>query len=541
MFVAVFISDSDFIGTINWEWLLDASQILGLILIIYLFLIYVPLLAYGEKVVGPIEDRLLFWRNVLLTAGLLARAISSRLRTVRQLYLPMAIVIGIFTGSTWIANRAQEISKAPETAWYDLAWSIPFSLIALQAIFWSDSPEQQSAPLQLPRISRAVLAYLPSLILPVLLLIKYRELVREQVFLVLYGLIFSILLFNARLMLTQRRQRLTMDALRTTEHQYHSLFERNMAGVFRSTIDGKLVECNPAFAKMFGYSRQELSGVSMHELYFGGIQERSKWIHTVRSASHSAPCEFCLRRKDGTPVWVMLSANLEKDAEGTELLEGTLVDVTERRALENQLRQAQKMEAIGRLAGGVAHDFNNLLTIICGYSTLQLERTNPSDPVHNAAQQIKSAGDRATALTGQLLAFSRQQVLQLRTLNLNDTVRNANKILCRLIGVDIEISTLLDPELGTVKADPGQMDQVLLNLAVNSRDAMPNGGKLTIQTKNVELDDSYARSHKYVRSGRYIPHLRTVFYYERARQRYRPRFVHGIRDRQTKWWFDRST
>jgi len=504
MFVAVFISDTDFIGAINWEWLLDASQILGLILIIYLFLIYVPLLAYGEKVVSPIEDRLLLWRNILLTAGLLARGISSRSRPVRRLYLPMAMIIGIFTVSTWIANRAQDISQAPETAWYDLAWSIPFCLIALQAIFWSDPPEQVSAPLQLPRISRAVLVYLPSLILPVLALVKYRELLRGQLFLVLYGLIFSILLFNARLMLTQRRQRLTMDALRATEHQYQSLFERNMAGVFRNTLDGKLLDCNPAFAKIFGYSRQELSGIPMHELYFGGIQERNKWIVTLRTEIEPAPREFCLRRKDGTPVWVVLSANLEKDAEGTEFIEGTLVDVTERRALENQLRQAQKMEAIGRLAGGVAHDFNNLLTIIGGYSTMQLERTNPSDPVHNAAEQIKVAGDRATALTAQLLAFSRQQVLQPRPLNLNDTIRNVNKMLSRLIGVDVEISTGLDPELGTVEADSGQMDQVVLNLAVNSRDAMPHGGKLTIQTKNVELDDSYVRTHDYVRAGRYV-------------------------------------
>ena len=504
MFVAVFLSDADFIGTINWEWLLDASQILGLTLTIYLLIVYIPLLVYGERVVSPIEDRLLLWRNILLTGSLLARALSSGLGNVRRLYLPMAIIIGIFTGSTWVANRAQEASQAPETAWYDLAWSIPFFLIAMQASFWRDSPDKVRVTLQLPSISRVVLVYLPSLILPVMLLVKYGELLREQVSLALFGLIFSILLFTARLLLTQRRQRMALEALHATEHQYHSLFERNMAGVFRSTPDGKLLDCNPAFANMCGYSREELLRTPMRELYFGGAEERNKWIDTLRSGGKSVPREVCFRRKDGSTLWVVLHANFEKPPHGAELLEGTLVDITERRALEAQLRQAQKMEAIGRLAGGIAHDFNNLLTIICGYSAMLIERTDPSDRAHQQAEQIKTAADRAAALTGQLLAFSRQQVLQPRPLNLNDTVRNMHKMLRRLIGEDIEVLTVLAHDLGTVEADPGQMDQVLMNLVVNARDAIPNSGKLTIQTENVELDDRYVRRHEYVQSGRYV-------------------------------------
>jgi two-component system cell cycle sensor histidine kinase/response regulator CckA len=500
----VLISNDDFVGGINWEWLLDASQIFGLIFIIYLFLIYVPLVAYGEGFVSPIEDRLLLWRNSLLTAGLLARGLSSRSTDIRRLYLPMAAIIGILTISTWIANRAQEASTAPETAWYDLAWSIPFCLIALDASFWKDSPPGRiGAPLKLPSISRVILVFLPSLILPLMLLVKYRALLREQLFLGLFGLIFSIILFNVRLMLTQRRQRLTLEALRASEYQYRSLFERNMAGVFRSTLAGELVDCNPAFANMFGYSREELMGIPLHELYYGGREERSKWISSLQNDSRTAPRELCFRRKDGTTLWAVLNSNVDNQSPGTELLEGTLVDVTERRALEAQLRQAQKMEAMGRLAGGVAHDFNNLLTIICGYSAIQIERTNPSDLVHHEAEQIKAA-DRAAALTRQLLAFSRQQVLQPRPINLNDTVRSVDKMLRRLIGEDIEIITVLDPDLGRVEADPGQIDMVLMNLAVNSRDAMPQGGKLTIQTENVELDESYIQTHLHVVPGRYI-------------------------------------
>jgi two-component system, cell cycle sensor histidine kinase and response regulator CckA len=632
MFVAVFIADDDFGDRVNWEWILDATQILALTLIIYLFVVYVPLLLYGEEAVSPVEDRLLLWRNILLSAGLLARAIFSHSGYIRRLYLPVGIIMGLYAGSTWFANRAQGVSDAPELAWYDLAWSIPFCLISLAASFWRESPARKNAALQIPSTSRVVFAYLPSLVLPVMLLMKYREMMREQIFLGLFGLMFSIVLFYIRLVLTQRRQNLTMETLHATEQQYHSLFERNMAGVFRSTLDGKLLECNPAFANMLGYAREELLGIPMSDLYFGGSEERDRSILKLRGNGPLTAREVRFRCKDSSPLWAVLNANLEKRADGSEFLEGTLVDITDRllttqaieewkrryddavlasgqiiyesdpqskhvtlggcvreilghsaeelsgdaaawlalihpedrahylarlrsaetiggtiefeyrarrrdnayrilweqgravlnesghvirvvgfisditekRTLEAQLRQAQKMEAIGRLAGGVAHDFNNLLTIITGYSAIQFERTATSDPIHHAAEQIKAAAEKAAALTQQLLAFSRQQVLQPRIVNLNDIVRNVNKMLRRLIGEDIEVLMALDPNLGTATVDPGQVDQVLMNLVVNARDAMPDGGKLTIQTENVELDENYARQHEYVNPGRYV-------------------------------------
>src|SRR5208282_4795072 len=182
----------------------------------------------------------------------------------------------------------------------------------------------------------------------------------------------------------------------------------------------------------------------------------------------------------------------------------TKQDVTERKRLENQFRQAQKMEAVGRLAGGVAHDFNNLLTIINGYSEMVLERLDSSDPTRGQLEEIRKAGERAGSLTRQLLAFSRQQVLAPRVLDLNTLVADVEKMLRRLIGEDIEMAIVRGSALGQVKADQGQIEQILMNLAVNARDAMPQGGKLVFETANAELDDTYASTHSTVIPGHYV-------------------------------------
>jgi len=201
---------------------------------------------------------------------------------------------------------------------------------------------------------------------------------------------------------------------------------------------------------------------------------------------------------------VRLSARLIHESNGAQYFEGIVENVTEWRALETQLRQAQKMEAVGRLAGGVAHDFNNLLMVIKGHTELLLERTAPEHSDFRKIDQIKKAADRAAALTRQLLAFSRMQVMQPRVMDLNSTITEMGKMLPRLIGENIELAILTKPNLGHVKADGGQMEQVILNLTVNARDAMPDGGKLLIETSNVELDETYARTHPPITAGRYV-------------------------------------
>jgi two-component system, cell cycle sensor histidine kinase and response regulator CckA len=252
--------------------------------------------------------------------------------------------------------------------------------------------------------------------------------------------------------------------------------------------EGKILEANAAAANLYGYSQDEFRGLDLQA------------IESPHEAGHNGHTHH--RTRQGEMVEIeSASQPLEYQGQDAELV--TLTDVTARRRQEEHLRQAQKMEAVGMLAGGVAHDFNNLLTIISGYSQLILQNLPPSDPNHNSAEQIMKAGERAAQLTGQLLAFSRRQTPQLRPLDLNRLVSAMSPMLRRLIGEDIELEFVLRPELGMVSADPGQMEQVLMNLAVNARDAMPKGGKLTIETANTILDEGYSQRHLPVKPGPY--------------------------------------
>ena len=210
-------------------------------------------------------------------------------------------------------------------------------------------------------------------------------------------------------------------------------------------------------------------------------------------------------RKDGSHVPVSLSVSSIEDAHGRIVSASAIArDVTETKRLEEMFLQAQKMEAVGRLAGGVAHDFNNLLGVIIGYSDIVEGRLKDDDPVRAKVAQIRKAGQGAARLTRQLLAFSRQQILDSRILDLNSVVTDVQKMLQRLIGADVEMVTALSPNLACVKADQGQLEQVIMNLIVNSRDAMPDGGTLTIETSNVQLDHLYVQSHPELAAGSFV-------------------------------------
>lgn len=295
--------------------------------------------------------------------------------------------------------------------------------------------------------------------------------------------------------------------LRTAQQKYRDIVENAIVGIFQSTAEGKYTSANPAMATMLGYdSPQELiasiSDISQQVYVDPKSREEFKRLARERGAARDFECQAY--RKDGSKMWV--SANVRAIFKDGVVVgyEGMNEDITQRKSLEEQLRQAQKMEAVGRLAGGVAHDFNNTLSVITGYSDL-LQRNLPvGDPSHGHAVEIAKAGHRAAALTRQLLGFSRKQVIQPVVLDLNATTSELEKMLRRVIGEDIELTFKRQPGLWPVKIDPGQIEQVLMNLVVNSRDAMPRGGRLCVEIANVELDEIYARQNAFVIPGSYV-------------------------------------
>lgn len=307
-------------------------------------------------------------------------------------------------------------------------------------------------------------------------------------------------------------QRAAEGAMRESQEQLRLLLDSTAEGIYGLDTEGHCTFTNAASLRLLGYERtEEVVGQPIHELTHGrGADGTSRagvcwgtYSPFHRGEGSHCDCEV-FRRRDGTTFPVEYWAYpIRRDGQVLGAVVAFL-DITERRQAEEQLRQASKMEAIGRLAGGVAHDFNNLLTIINGYAQLILEKCPGTDPNHTHLEEIVKAGDRAASLTRQLLAFGRRQVLVPQVLDLGEVVQNTSKMLRRLIGEDVELLTSLHPALGRVRADPGQIEQVLMNLAVNARDAMPRGGKLTIETANAELDDQYARSHVPVAPGRYV-------------------------------------
>ncbi len=294
------------------------------------------------------------------------------------------------------------------------------------------------------------------------------------------------------------------EELRKNESMLRLLFEYNPLPTWLHEIDTlRFLKVNQAAMDLYGYRSEEFEQMTVLEIR--PEEQRAKALNYLRELGADAEeHEFWLHRaKDGRTFEVeTISHGLNYAGKRVRLV--VAQDISERRQLEGQLRQAQKMEAVGRLAGGVAHDFNNLLMVIKGHTELLLSALEPSNQITRKIEQIDRSADRATALTRQLLAFSRLQVLQPQIINLNAVVEEMGKLLPRLIGEDIELMIRTDDDLGTVRADASQMEQVIMNLAVNARDAMPNGGKLLIETANAELDQGYMASHPLMKTGPYI-------------------------------------
>jgi len=291
----------------------------------------------------------------------------------------------------------------------------------------------------------------------------------------------------------------------TAERAYRQLFEQSLVGVSTTRVsDGKILLCNEALAKMFGYeSAAEFMAHTARDLWWEPA-DRDRMLAALREASVLRNYEAHMRTKDGKPLWLLCNISLSEDETGAAILQNFTVDVSARKSLEQQLWQAQKLDALGSLAGGVAHDFNNLLTAIIGYADILLDDLGRQSRHAEDIQEIIKASDRATGLTRQLLTFSRRQPFEPKPLRLDERVTDMEKMLRRLLGPPVKLVTTGDADLAPVMADPNQVEQVVLNLAVNSRDAMPDGGTLTIETRNVHMDEPYAHGATSVPPGKYV-------------------------------------
>ena len=315
----------------------------------------------------------------------------------------------------------------------------------------------------------------------------------------------DILQFVSQQIATAIEHKRYAEALRRSEARYRSLILSAAYGIYRCTVGGTFLDVNPALIAMLGYgSVDEVLKLDARRDVFFNSQELDRLTEDYRRTGTLNGVEVQWKCKDGHVIVVRLSgrpvSGVEQPAEELEII---AEDITDRRQLEEQFRQAQKMEAVGRLAGGVAHDFNNLLMVINGYTEVLLEELKSGDAMYQKVQSIQQAADRAATLTRQLLAFSRKQLLELKVVDVNTVISDMERLLRPLIGENIGLITRLSPDAGRTRADAGQLEQVIMNLVVNAKDAMPEGGKITVQSSEVTVRQNF-REHRFIQPGRYV-------------------------------------
>ena len=320
---------------------------------------------------------------------------------------------------------------------------------------------------------------------------------------VLAFITFQTVIIFSLLLNMSRRKRAEM-ALQKSEEKYRGIIANAVEGIYRTTIDGEILEANSALLEFLGYeSLEELKAANFSELFLRPA-DRDRFLKELLKRGHVKGYEVEYRRRDGKIVVATESARMARKEDGTQIIEGILYDVTEHKQMEEQLRQAQKMEAIGTLATGVAHDFNNILQAIQGYTDIALLSVTEGSQLYRDLNQIRKASMCGVDLTRQLLLFSRRQHLEMVSLNVNRVIQDLTKMLNRLVGEDVSLTADFEPEIWTVEANAGNFGQMIMNLVVNARDAMPEGGEITIKTRNVHVDEEYCRIYRVARPGKFV-------------------------------------
>jgi PAS domain S-box-containing protein len=483
--------------------LLDLMQAAVFAVAAYLYFFYFPSQGESGSELAHSVWAPYFIYNGLLLGALSLRAVLTESDVVRGMFGRMAIYSLVALTGDYFYYYGPGRNLQPG-AWFDLVWSCTLATGVLLAATWHPSGESSSVAAAPVQAESSVVTQLFPLFFPACVLLMSARIAQEQVTLASVVVLISFSCSSVRLLATQQRQRRSTEALRQNHGLLQAVIEGTTDAVFVKDMEGRYLMINTAGARLVGRNAEEVLGKSDLDMFSPEtarqIMDKDRMV--IREGVTRTYEEI------GTAAGVtrvyLATKGPYRDAKGRVIgLVGISHDITEKRKIEEQLRHSQKMEAIGKLAGGVAHDFNNLLTVIKGHVSMLTDslRGNPG-PMHSV-EQIDEAADRAAALTHQLLAFSRRQVLQPKALNLNAVITDLEKMLRRVIGEDVDMSTRMAPNLGTVRADRSQMEQVIMNLVVNARDAMPHGGKLTLETANVELDEAYASTRAGVRPGRY--------------------------------------
>jgi PAS domain S-box-containing protein len=479
----------------DWRRVLDFAQVA---------IVFVLLSLYTSNLALPGEGhepwRLAFSTDILITIGFFLRSTSMPVGPYRTLFLRFGYfrAVSVVTDFFFVLGMPEPLAGQS----FDLVWSVTLLIPIMTAAAWSD-PGMPALGVRTTRW-RLLMTQLLPLIFPLLVVLMATEIVRGQLVIAATAVLISLGITYVRLLLTQREHERSAEALGESHRLLESIMEGANEVVFVKDVQGRYMMINTPGARMISRTVPEVIGKPDEELF---PPETAKIIRStdalIIQTGKPQTYEFTTTLA-GVNHTFLSTKSPYFDPQGKIIgLIGFSLDITDRRKLEEQLRQTQKMEAIGTLSGGIAHDFNNLLTVIKGYTGLLLENLKDEES-RGLVVRIDHAADRAASLTRQLLAYSRRQVLQPRIISLNSLVSSVDKLLRRLIGEDITMSTVMSSSLASVKADPGQIEQVIMNLAVNARDAMPSGGSLTIETSNVVLDDAYSREHAGTLPGRYV-------------------------------------
>ena len=494
----------------NWPRILDLAQVIILTVAAYLLMFSSP--AHWKMDGGALAR--LAWlpdtvRDTVLAGAFTLRAIMSRQSLARSLYGCMAIFFVLYLGGEIPYLYLQSTKNLPSGTPWDLGWTIPFLAITILAA--TSRPVEEKAPAgDEPRkkeesLGRWGLIHIVPMIFPLVVLLMAAGIAEKQLAVATVMVVASFACSSARIIFSEKQRRQSDIALEEKNTLVKSVFEGTGDAVYIKDLVGRYVIVNPAFARYFEKPVEQIVGKTAAQLFdFATARRLSETDRLVIETGQAQTFEYELPLANGTRAFLVMKSPY-LDGQGKTI--GVIVvsrDITEYRAMEERLRQSQKMEAIGTLAGGVAHDFNNLLMVIAGYGSVLNEALSGEPKLRGHVEQIQKASERAASLTRQLLAFSRKQTIQPVPLSLNSAVSGVEKLLRRLIGENIAIAMHLGPELGSVRADAGQIEQVILNLAVNARDAMPDGGKLTLETSNREVGAGRNGQAEPIKPGPYV-------------------------------------